>query len=77
MRVEVPLADGVKVSVQLPELKVQLGVPKVPVPPLRATVPVAVLAVWAYFYLTNLMQRPLINVNDPHVAEMLEVDHAD
>jgi len=41
------------------------------------TVPVAVLAVWAYFFLTNLMQRPLINVNDPHVAEMLEVDHAE
>jgi hypothetical protein len=41
------------------------------------TVPVAVLAIWAWFYLTNLMSRPLINVNDPHVAEMLEVDHAD
>jgi len=41
------------------------------------TVPVAVLAVWAYYYLTLLMSRPLINVNDPHVAEMLEVDHAD
>ena len=40
------------------------------------TVPVAVLAVWAWFYLTNLMSRPLINVNDPHVAEMLEPEHA-
>jgi hypothetical protein len=40
------------------------------------TVPVAVVAVWAWFYLGNLMSRPLINVNDPHVAEMLEPEHA-
>jgi len=40
------------------------------------TVPVAVLSVWAYIYLTNLMNRPLMNTNDPHLAEMLEPEHA-
>jgi hypothetical protein len=40
------------------------------------TVPIAVLAVWGYCYLTNLMSRPLVNTNDPHLAEMLEPEHA-
>jgi hypothetical protein len=40
------------------------------------TVPVAVIAVWATFYLTQLQARPLVNVNDPHVEEMLEPEHA-
>jgi len=40
------------------------------------TVPVAVLAVWGWFYLGNLMNRPLMNTNDPHLAEMLEPEHA-
>jgi hypothetical protein len=40
------------------------------------TVPIAVLSVWTYFYLTNLMSRPLMNTNDPHLAEMLEPEHA-
>ncbi|HEY5329798.1 MAG TPA: hypothetical protein VIJ79_07945 [Acidobacteriaceae bacterium] len=40
------------------------------------TVPVAVLAVWAVYYLTLLMDRPLMNTNDPHLAEMLEPEHA-
>jgi hypothetical protein len=40
------------------------------------TVPVAVLSVWAWFYLTFLMARPLVNTNDPHMAEMLEPEHA-
>ena len=40
------------------------------------TVPIAVLAAWAVYYLTLLMSRPLINTNDPHLAEMLEADHA-
>jgi len=40
------------------------------------TVPVAVLAAWAWFYLGNLMSRPLMNTNDPHLAEMLEPEHA-
>jgi len=40
------------------------------------TVPVAVLAVWAWMYFHQLSKRPLINVNDPHLEEMLEPDHA-
>ena len=40
------------------------------------TVPVAVLAVWGAYYLTLLMQRPLMNTNDPHLAEILEPEHA-
>ncbi len=40
------------------------------------TVPVAVLAAWGAYYVTNLMQRPLVNTNDPHLAEMLEPEHA-
>jgi hypothetical protein len=40
------------------------------------TVPVAVLSVWGAYYLTQLMQRPLMNVNDPHLEEMLEPEHA-
>jgi hypothetical protein len=39
-------------------------------------VPVAVLAVWAVYFLTLLMDRPLMNTNDPHLAEMLEPEHA-
>jgi len=40
------------------------------------TVPVAVISLWAAYYLTQLQARPLINVNDPHVEEMLEPEHA-
>ncbi|MEI9981628.1 MAG: hypothetical protein WDN23_22065 [Edaphobacter sp.] len=40
------------------------------------TVPVAVLSLWAWFYFGELQARPLINVNDPHVEEMLEPEHA-
>ena len=40
------------------------------------TVPIAVLAFWASFYLTELGRRPLIAVNDPHTAEVLEPEHA-
>jgi hypothetical protein len=40
------------------------------------TVPVAVVAFWMFFYLTELMRRPLINVNDPHTQELLEPEHA-
>lgn len=40
------------------------------------TVPVAILAIWGAFYLTELMKRPLMNVNDPHLEEMLEPEHA-
>lgn len=40
------------------------------------TVPVAVLSFWAWYYLGQLQTRPLVNVNDPHLEEMLEPEHA-
>ena len=40
------------------------------------TVPIAVVALWMVGYLTELMRRPLINVNDPHTEELLEPEHA-
>jgi hypothetical protein len=41
-----------------------------------ATVPVAVISFWLYFYFMQLQRRPLVAVNDPHLAEILEPDHA-
>ena len=40
------------------------------------TVPACVLSLWGAYYLTQLMSRPLMNVNDPHLEEMLEPEHA-
>jgi hypothetical protein len=40
------------------------------------TVPVSMVALWGVFYLTELTKRPLINLNDPHVEELLEPEHA-
>jgi hypothetical protein len=40
------------------------------------TVPVAVISLWAAYYIMQLQARPLINVNDPHIEEMLEPEHA-
>jgi hypothetical protein len=40
------------------------------------TVPVAVLSIWGAYYLTELMKRPLMNANDPHLEELLEPEHA-
>jgi len=40
------------------------------------TVPLAVMSLWAAYYFTQLMARPLVNVNDPHLEEMLEPEHA-
>jgi hypothetical protein len=40
------------------------------------TVPIAVLGVWTAYYLTQLKARPLVNVNDPHLEEILEPEHA-
>jgi hypothetical protein len=40
------------------------------------TVPLAVVAFWMVFYLTELTRRPLIHVNDPHTEELLEPEHA-
>jgi hypothetical protein len=39
-------------------------------------VPVAMVALWVAFYCTRLKQRPLVQTNDPHVAEILEPEHA-
>jgi len=40
------------------------------------TVPLAVMSLWAAYYFTQLMARPLVNVNDPHLEEILEPEHA-
>ncbi len=40
------------------------------------TVPLLVFGVWMWMYLTNLASRPLIVLNDPHTAEVLEPEHA-
>ena len=40
------------------------------------TVPLAVVSAWAAYYFTQLMSRPLVNLNDPHLEEMLEAEHA-
>jgi hypothetical protein len=41
-----------------------------------AFVPVAMIAFWMAWYFTELQRRPLVAVNDPHLAEILEPDHA-
>jgi hypothetical protein len=40
------------------------------------TVPVSVVAFWGFFYCRELAKRPLMNVNDPHLEEILEPEHA-
>jgi hypothetical protein len=40
------------------------------------TVPITVIALWTTHYLTQLMKRPLVNVNDPHLEGILEPEHA-
>jgi hypothetical protein len=39
-------------------------------------VPAAMVAFWVAFYCTRLKMRPLVQTNDPHVAEILEPEHA-
>jgi hypothetical protein len=39
-------------------------------------VPVAMTALWVAFYCWNLQRRPLVQTNDPHLAEILEPEHA-
>jgi hypothetical protein len=39
-------------------------------------VPAAMLAFWTAFYCTRLKMRPLVQTNDPHLAEILEPEHA-
>lgn len=41
-----------------------------------AAVPVAMIAFWAVAYLNQLTKRPLVQTNDPHLAEILEPEHA-
>jgi hypothetical protein len=41
-----------------------------------AAVPVAMTAFWVAFFCTRLKTRPLVQTNDPHVAEILEPEHA-
>ena len=40
-----------------------------------AAVPVAMTAFWVAYFCTQLKTRPLLQTNDPHVAEILEPDH--
>ena len=39
-------------------------------------VPVAMVAFWVAIFCTRLKTRPLVQTNDPHVAEILEAEHA-
>lgn len=39
-------------------------------------VPLFVGGLWLWFYLTNLASRPVLVLNDPHTAEVLEPEHA-
>jgi len=39
-------------------------------------VPAAMFCFWLAYYCTRLKARPLVQVNDPHLAEILEPEHA-
>ena len=39
-------------------------------------VPVAMTAFWLAYFCTQLKKRPLVQVNDPHLKEILEPEHA-
>ncbi len=39
-------------------------------------VPVAMTAFWVAYFCVQLKKRPLVQVNDPHLAEILEPEHA-
>ena len=41
-----------------------------------AAVPTAMVAFWVAFLCTQLKTRPLVQTNDPHLAEILEPEHA-
>jgi hypothetical protein len=40
-----------------------------------AVVPVAMASFWIAYFCTRLKARPLVQTNDPHVAEILEPEH--
>ncbi len=39
-------------------------------------VPVAMVSLWVAYYAWELTRRPLVQTNDPHLAEILEPEHA-
>ena len=39
-------------------------------------VPVAMVSIWIAYFCSNLKSRALVQTNDPHVAEILEPEHA-
>jgi hypothetical protein len=39
-------------------------------------IPVALIAFWLAYYFYELQQRPVVATNDPHLAELLEPEHA-
>ncbi|KAA6457515.1 hypothetical protein DYQ86_22045 [Acidobacteria bacterium AB60] len=41
-----------------------------------AALPVAMIAFWFAFFCNRLKTRPLVQINDPHTAEILEPEHA-
>jgi hypothetical protein len=41
-----------------------------------ATLPVAMTALWVAYFCMRLKTRPVVQVNDPHLAEILEPEHA-
>ena len=41
-----------------------------------AAVPVAMTAFWVAYFCAQLKSRPLVQTNDPHLAEILEAEHA-
>jgi hypothetical protein len=41
-----------------------------------AAVPVAMTAFWVAYFCTQLKTHPLVQTNDPHLAEILEAEHA-
>jgi hypothetical protein len=41
-----------------------------------ATIPTAMIAFWLALYFGQLKKRALVPTNDPHVAEILEPEHA-
>jgi hypothetical protein len=41
-----------------------------------AAVPVAMIAFWAAFFCNRLKTRAVVQTNDPHLAEILEPEHA-
>ena len=40
-----------------------------------AAVPGAMIALWVAYFCTQLKTRPLVQTNDPHLAEILEAEH--